>query len=98
MVYKLAVISVILDTQIQKSLDTLHLFWSVHLFYILAVILQIKHHEVMEMGARVYVPVSVAESKISKRFDIIPSGTMCPNADEIAYLQRLVIYKVFYTT
>nr|GLL49577.1 RNA pseudouridine synthase 3, mitochondrial [Ipomoea trifida] len=54
---------------------------------------KIKHHEVMEMGARVYVPVSVAESKISKRFDIIPSGTMCPNADEIAYLQRLVIYK-----
>jgi len=47
----------------------------------------------MEVGARVYVPVSVAESRISKRFDTIPSGTLCPNADEIEYLQRLVKYK-----
>lgn len=45
------------------------------------------------MGARVYVPVSVAETKISKRFDSIPSGTLYPNADEIEYLQRLVKYK-----
>lgn len=56
--------------------------------------LQIKHSEVMEVGARVYVPISVAETKISKRYDVIPSGTLYPNADEIAYLQRLVFYKV----
>lgn len=55
--------------------------------------LQIKHNEVMEAGARVYIPVSVAETKISKRFDTIPSGTLYPNADEIQYLQRLVKYK-----
>ncbi|XP_052170694.1 RNA pseudouridine synthase 3, mitochondrial isoform X2 [Diospyros lotus] len=54
---------------------------------------KIKHNEIMEVGARVYVPVSVAESRISKRFDTIPSGTLCPNADEIEYLQRLVKYK-----
>ncbi|GMP92066.1 hypothetical protein CsSME_00042453 [Camellia sinensis var. sinensis] len=47
----------------------------------------------MEVGARVYIPVSVAESRISKRFDTIPSGTLHPNADEIEYLQRLVKYK-----
>ncbi|XP_043705495.1 RNA pseudouridine synthase 3, mitochondrial [Telopea speciosissima] len=49
--------------------------------------------EVMEAGMRIYIPVSVAEAKISKRFDTIPSGTLYPNADEIEYLQRLVIYK-----
>ncbi|CAK9176285.1 unnamed protein product [Ilex paraguariensis] len=54
---------------------------------------KIKHNEVMKVGARVYVPVSVAESRISKRFDTIPSGTLYPNADEIEYLQRLVKYK-----
>ncbi|KAL0392336.1 UNVERIFIED_CONTAM: RNA pseudouridine synthase 3, mitochondrial [Sesamum radiatum] len=54
---------------------------------------KIKHSDIMEVGARVYVPVSVAESKISKRFDVIPSGTLYPNADEIEYLQRLVKYK-----
>ncbi|KAI3460020.1 hypothetical protein Pfo_016683 [Paulownia fortunei] len=54
---------------------------------------KIKHSDIMEEGARVYVPVSVAESKISKRFDVIPSGTLYPNADEIEYLQRLVKYK-----
>ena len=47
----------------------------------------------MEKGTKVYVPVSVAESRISRRFDVIPSGTLYPNADEIAYLQRLVHYK-----
>ncbi|XAR60441.1 23S rRNA pseudouridine(955/2504/2580) synthase [Bertholletia excelsa] len=47
----------------------------------------------MEAGARIYIPVSVAESRISKRFDTIPSGTLYPNADEIEYLQRLVRYK-----
>ncbi|KAL2551236.1 RNA pseudouridine synthase 3 [Forsythia ovata] len=55
--------------------------------------IKIKHNEVIEVGARVYVPVSVAESRISKRFDVIPSGTLSPNADEIEYLQRLVKYK-----
>lgn len=55
---------------------------------------QIKPSDIMEVGAKVYVPVSVAENKISKRFDIIPSGTLNPNADEIAYLRRLVKYKV----
>ncbi|KAM7502855.1 hypothetical protein LguiB_001759 [Lonicera macranthoides] len=54
---------------------------------------KIKHNEVMKVGARVYVPVSVAESRISRRFDTIPSGTLYPNADEIEYLQRLVMYK-----
>ncbi|XP_057968615.1 RNA pseudouridine synthase 3, mitochondrial [Malania oleifera] len=54
---------------------------------------QIKPNEVMEVGARVLVPVSVPEMRISKRFDTIPRGTLYPNADEIAYLQRLVIYK-----
>ncbi|GER40279.1 pseudouridine synthase family protein [Striga asiatica] len=50
---------------------------------------QINPSDVMEEGDRVYVPVSVAESKISKRFDVIPSGTLNPNADEIEYLRRL---------
>lgn len=54
---------------------------------------KVKRNDVMEVGARVYVSVSVAESKISKRFDTIPSGTLYPNADEIEYLQRLVKYK-----
>lgn len=54
---------------------------------------KIKHNEVMKTGSTIYVPVSVAESKISRRFDTIPSGTLCPNADEIEYLQRLVMYK-----
>ncbi|XP_062074576.1 RNA pseudouridine synthase 3, mitochondrial isoform X1 [Humulus lupulus] len=55
--------------------------------------MKIKPNDVMEEGTRVYVPVSVAESRISRRFDTIPSGTLYPNADEIAYLQRLVHYK-----
>ncbi|XP_073017388.1 RNA pseudouridine synthase 3, mitochondrial isoform X5 [Primulina eburnea] len=54
---------------------------------------QIRHNEVMEVGARISVPISVAESKISKRFDVIPSGTLYPNADEIDYLRRIVKYK-----
>ncbi|XVE91123.1 hypothetical protein DITRI_Ditri20bG0129500 [Diplodiscus trichospermus] len=54
---------------------------------------KIKHNEVMEVGARVWVPVSVAETRISKRFDCIPSGTLYPNADEIDYLRRLAKYK-----
>ncbi|XP_071707196.1 RNA pseudouridine synthase 3, mitochondrial-like [Rutidosis leptorrhynchoides] len=54
---------------------------------------KIKHNEVMKTGSTICVPVSVAESKISKRFDTIPSASLCPNADEIQYLQRLVMYK-----
>ncbi|KAI3719256.1 hypothetical protein L6452_20151 [Arctium lappa] len=54
---------------------------------------KIKHNEVMKPGSTIYVPVSVAESRISRRFDTIPSGSLCPNADEIEYLQRLVMYK-----
>ncbi|KAG2390262.1 RNA pseudouridine synthase [Vigna angularis] len=54
---------------------------------------KIRPNEVMEHGARVHVPVSIAETRISKRYDAIPCGTLYPNADEIKYLQRLVIYK-----
>lgn len=54
---------------------------------------RVVHNEVMKAGTRIYVPVSIVESRISKRFDPIPSGTLYPNADEIAYLQRLVMYK-----
>ncbi|GKV34463.1 hypothetical protein SLEP1_g42835 [Rubroshorea leprosula] len=54
---------------------------------------KVRPNEVMEPGARVWIPVSVAETRISKRFDTIPSGTLYPNADEIKYLQRLVKYK-----
>ncbi|KAB5574491.1 hypothetical protein DKX38_001685 [Salix brachista] len=50
---------------------------------------KIKPSDVMEVGARIHIPVSVAETAISKRFDTIPSGTLYPNADEIEYLQRL---------
>lgn len=58
---------------------------------------QIKPSDVMEVGARIHIPVSVAETAISKRFDTIPSGTLYPNADEIEYLQRLVKYKACLT-
>ncbi|XP_024935005.3 RNA pseudouridine synthase 3, mitochondrial isoform X2 [Ziziphus jujuba] len=54
---------------------------------------EVKPSEVMKVGDRVHVPVSVAESRISRRFDTIPSGTLYPNADEIKYLQRLVKYR-----
>ncbi|KAL4556910.1 hypothetical protein LXL04_035076 [Taraxacum kok-saghyz] len=53
----------------------------------------IKHNEVMKSGCKIYVAVSVAESRISRRFDTIPTASLCPNADEIQYLQRLVMYK-----
>nr|KYP66737.1 hypothetical protein KK1_013044 [Cajanus cajan] len=49
----------------------------------------------MKRGVRVHVPVSIAETRISKRYDAIPSGTLYPNADEIKYLQRLLIYKAW---
>lgn len=49
----------------------------------------------MKPGSRVHVPVSIAETRISRRYDAIPSGTLYPNADEIKYLQRLVMYKDF---
>ncbi|XP_057806926.1 RNA pseudouridine synthase 3, mitochondrial [Salvia miltiorrhiza] len=54
---------------------------------------KIRPNDIMEVGARVHVPVSVAESKVSKRFDVIPSATLNPNADEIEYIRRLVMYK-----
>ncbi|TYK06632.1 RNA pseudouridine synthase 3 [Cucumis melo var. makuwa] len=54
---------------------------------------KIRSGEIMEIGARIHLPVSVAEMKVSRRFDTIPSGTLYPNADEIKYLQRLVKYK-----
>ncbi|KAK7309227.1 hypothetical protein RJT34_05782 [Clitoria ternatea] len=54
---------------------------------------KIRPNDVMKCGARVHVPVSISETRISKRYDAIPSGTLYPNADEIKYLQRLVIYK-----
>ncbi|KAH6820019.1 Pseudouridine synthase family protein [Perilla frutescens var. hirtella] len=54
---------------------------------------KIRPNDVMKVGGRVHVPVSIAESTVSKRFDVIPSATLYPNADEIEYLQRLVKYK-----
>ncbi|GAV71438.1 PseudoU_synth_2 domain-containing protein [Cephalotus follicularis] len=54
---------------------------------------EMKPIEVMAAGARVCIPVSIAETRISSRFDTIPSSTLHPNADEIAYLQRLVKFK-----
>ncbi|KAJ7960599.1 RNA pseudouridine synthase [Quillaja saponaria] len=54
---------------------------------------KIKPNEVMSAGSKIHVPVSIAETRISKRYDTIPSGTLYPNADEIEYLQRLVKYK-----
>ncbi|KAL5079431.1 hypothetical protein RYX36_007852, partial [Vicia faba] len=54
---------------------------------------KIRPNDVMKLGDRVYVPVSIAETRISKRYDAIQSGTLYLNADEINYLQRLVIYK-----
>lgn len=74
------------------SLDYLNSMW-VLLIYNSTASLQIKPNEVMEAGTRIFLPVSVAETKICKRFDTIPSGTLHPNADEIEYLQRLVMYK-----
>ncbi|KHN37004.1 RNA pseudourine synthase 3, mitochondrial [Glycine soja] len=59
---------------------------------------KIRPNEVMKRGARVHVPVSICETRISKRYDAIPSGTLYPNADEIKYLQRLVIYKACLST
>ncbi|XP_023643897.1 RNA pseudouridine synthase 3, mitochondrial isoform X2 [Capsella rubella] len=54
---------------------------------------KIKHDEVMQIGDKIWLPVSISEMRISKRYDTIPSGTLYPNADEIAYLQRLVRFK-----
>ncbi|KAL0927189.1 hypothetical protein M5K25_001352 [Dendrobium thyrsiflorum] len=49
----------------------------------------IKHDHVMKAGQKIYVPVSVVESRILKRYDTIPTATLNPNADEIEYLRRL---------
>ncbi|KAL7617233.1 hypothetical protein Lser_V15G02906 [Lactuca serriola] len=40
---------------------------------------RIKHNEVMKKGSTIYVPVSIAESRISKRFDTIPTASLSPN-------------------
>ncbi|EPS65775.1 hypothetical protein M569_09000 [Genlisea aurea] len=50
---------------------------------------RIELSHVLEVGTKVHVPVTAAEVSVSKRFDVIPSGTDHPNADEIRYLQRL---------
>ncbi|CAN6452642.1 unnamed protein product [Victoria cruziana] len=57
------------------------------------VLKMIRCNEVMGTGMKVYVPVSVCEGKVKKRYDTIPHGTLYPNADEIEYIQRLVMYK-----
>jgi hypothetical protein len=59
--------------------------------------LQIKHNDAMEPGMRIHLPVSVAESDIKKRYETIPTATLHPNKDEIEYLRRLVIYRVFFS-
>ena len=45
---------------------------------------------------RIHLPVSVAEAEIKKRYETIPAATLHPNRDEIEYLKRLVIHKVFF--
>ncbi|KAG6514762.1 hypothetical protein ZIOFF_025132 [Zingiber officinale] len=55
--------------------------------------MQIKHDHVMESGVRIHLPVSVGETKITKRYSTIPTATLNPNADEIEYMKRLVIHK-----
>ncbi|KAG9449338.1 hypothetical protein H6P81_009303 [Aristolochia fimbriata] len=52
-------------------------------------------NEVMAPSMRIHLPVTIAEAKISKRFDTIPTATLNPNKDEIDYLQRLVKYNDF---
>lgn len=64
-----------------------------HCFTKPSVAVQAACDDVMEPGMIVHIPVSVAEAKISKRFDTIPTATLYPNADEIEYLQRLVMHK-----
>ncbi|XP_078437964.1 pseudouridine synthase family protein isoform X3 [Wolffia australiana] len=54
---------------------------------------KVRHDEAMKPGMQLYLPVSVAETKISRRYDTIPTATLNPNADEIAYLRRLVTHK-----
>ncbi|WOK92090.1 RNA pseudouridine synthase 3, mitochondrial [Canna indica] len=54
---------------------------------------KIKHNHVMEPGMKIHLPVSVAETKIIKRYDTIPTATLHPNADEIEYIRRLVMHK-----
>ncbi|KAF6141787.1 hypothetical protein GIB67_027965 [Kingdonia uniflora] len=54
---------------------------------------KISPQHVMKVGDKIFAPVSIAETKIPKRFGSIPSGTLYPNSDEIQYLQRLVMYK-----
>lgn len=55
--------------------------------------MQIMHNDAMEAGMMIHLPVSVAASRIVKRYDTIPTATLNPNKDEIDYMQRLVFYK-----
>ncbi|XP_020587642.1 RNA pseudouridine synthase 3, mitochondrial isoform X2 [Phalaenopsis equestris] len=66
---------------------------SMEMHHRLPTLKKIKHDHVMKVGQKIYVPVSVVESRILKRYDTIPTATLHPNADEIEYLRRLVMYK-----
>ena len=47
----------------------------------------------MEVVMKIHIPASVAETKITKRYDTIPTATLHTNEDEIEYIRWLVIYK-----
>jgi hypothetical protein len=53
----------------------------------------ISTRDIMKAGSIIYLPVTAYSSKVNKRYDPIPRGTLYPNADEIKYTRRLVIYK-----
>lgn len=53
----------------------------------------ISARDVMKTGSVIYLPVTAYSSKVNKRYDPIPRGTLYPNADEIKYIRRLVLYK-----
>jgi hypothetical protein len=72
-------------------------FMGFYLIYNHTTDLQIRPNEVTEAGARVYILVSLEETRIFKRYDTIPSRTLYSNADEIQYLQRLVKYRACLT-
>eukprot|EP01018_Ginkgo_biloba_P027709 Gb_33978 [translate_table: standard] len=49
--------------------------------------------DIMRAGSIIYLPVTVYQSKVCKRYDPIPGGTLNPNADEIKYIRSLVLHK-----
>lgn len=53
----------------------------------------ISARDIMKTGSIIYLPVTAYSSKVNKRYDPIPRGTLYPNADEIKYIRRLVLYK-----